>query len=131
MANTRPTTAVTLRKQLARDLLRIVPRQVRVAYGAPPHLLRGLAADNPLSVAARAAARASLIGRGWLTEEDLDTLPVEQAERVALQRLRDSSPLVEIAERAQRGERRRRSVLRIRPNPDSEGVPSPPPGWQG
>ncbi len=106
MAITSPATAVRLRKQLARDLLRIVPRQVRVAYGAPPHLLRGLAADDPLALAARAAARKSLVGRGWLTEEELDTLPQEQAERLAMQRLRDSSPLVEIAERAQRNERR-------------------------
>lgn len=107
MATTRPTSAVQLRKQLARDLLRIVPRQVRVAYGSPPRLLRGMATDDPLALAARAAARASLIGRGWLTEEELDTLPLDQAERLAMQRLRDSSPLVEIAERAQRGERRR------------------------
>lgn len=106
MANIRPGSAVRLRKQLARDLLRIVPRQVRVAYGAPPHLLRGLATDDPLALAARAAARASLIGRGWLTESELDTLPLEQAERLAMQRLRESSPLVEIAERAQRNERR-------------------------
>ncbi len=107
MANPRPASFVRLRKQLARDLLRIVPRQVRVAYGSPPHLLQGLAADDPLAVAARAAARASLVGRGWLTENELDTLPLEAAEALAMHRLRDSSPLVEVAERAQRTERRR------------------------
>jgi hypothetical protein len=106
MAGSSAATTTRLRKQLARDLLRIVPRQVRVAYGAPPHLLRGLSAEDPLAVAARRAARASLVRRGWLTEAELDDLSMVQAERLAMERLRASSPLVELAERAQRQERR-------------------------
>jgi hypothetical protein len=69
------------RTQAARD-------QVRVAYGAVPAILEVLAADDPFRVAIRERARSLLVAWGYLTSEDLGTLPVQTAITTALRRCR-------------------------------------------
>jgi hypothetical protein len=65
-----------------------LPDQVRRAYGDAPSVLADLPSDDPHLDTVRENARASLLKQGYLTEEDLDTLPVDEAIATAQQRLR-------------------------------------------
>lgn len=65
-----------LRQRAARMLERTLPEQIRRAY-----------AENPANE--RERARAALVARGHLTQDELDQLPADEAITVALQRLRD------------------------------------------
>jgi hypothetical protein len=65
-----------------------LPDQVRRAYGDAPSVLADLPSDDPHLQAVRENARASLLKQGYLSEEELDTLPVEEAVKAAQQRLR-------------------------------------------
>ena len=65
-----------------------LPDQVRRAYGDAPSVLADLSSDDPHLATVRENARASLLKQGYLTEEDLDTLPVDEAIATAQQRLR-------------------------------------------
>jgi hypothetical protein len=65
-----------------------LPDQIRRAYGDAPSALAGLPGDDPHLATVRENARASLLKQGYLTEEDLDTLPVDEAIATARQRLR-------------------------------------------
>jgi hypothetical protein len=77
-----------LRLRAARAMERGLPEQIRRAYGDAPGVLADLPSDDPHLAAVRDNARASLLKQRYLTEEDLDTLPVEEATDIALQRLR-------------------------------------------
>jgi hypothetical protein len=89
MAEKQPTKrAVMLRLRAARAMEQGLPNQVRRAYGDAPSVLADLSSDDPYLAAVRENARASLLKQGYLTEEDLDTLPVEEAIATAQQRLR-------------------------------------------
>jgi hypothetical protein len=72
------------RKQAAED-------QVRVAYGAVPVILEALPADDPFRTAIRERARSLLVALGYLTAEELGTLPVKDAIAAALRRFRDET----------------------------------------
>lgn len=75
-----PRTTMTLqRRQVARD-------QVRVAYGALPVSLENLAADDPFLAEIRERARSWLIEQGYLTAEQLATLPVKDAITAVMRR---------------------------------------------
>jgi hypothetical protein len=83
------TKELRLRLQAARLAERTVPDQVRRAYGEalrqgenPPH-------DDKLLAEGRARAQNSLVDKGLLTREELDTLAVDEAISAARQRLRD------------------------------------------
>ena len=65
-----------------------LPDQVRRAYGDAPSVLTDLSSDDPHLATVRENARASLLKQGYLTEEELDTLPVDEAIATARQRLR-------------------------------------------
>ena len=65
-----------------------LPDQIRRAYGDAPSVLADLSSDDPHLAAVRENARASLLNQGYLTEEELDTLPVDEAIEAAQQRLR-------------------------------------------
>ena len=67
-----------LRQRAARLMERNLPDQIRRAYAESP-------ADE------RERARAALIAREHLSQEELDTLPVDEAITVALQRVRDQA----------------------------------------
>lgn len=69
------------RRQAARD-------QVRVAYGAVPVILEGFPESDPVRVKIRERARAVLVAQGYLTAEEVDTLPVNDAIAAVLNRLR-------------------------------------------
>jgi hypothetical protein len=77
-----------LRLRAARGMEKGLPDQVRRAYGDAPSVLADLPSDDPHLAAVRENARASILKQGYLTEEDLDTLPVDEAIATALQRLR-------------------------------------------
>ena len=77
-----------LRQRAARAMEKGLPEQVRRAYGDAPSVLADLPSDDPHLAAVRENARASLLKQGYLTEEDLDTLPVDEAIATAQQRLR-------------------------------------------
>jgi hypothetical protein len=66
------------RKQAAED-------QVRVAYGAVPAILEALPLDHPVRTAIRDRARALLVEWGYLSAEELGTLPIKDA-NAAVQR---------------------------------------------
>jgi hypothetical protein len=66
-----------------------LPDQIRRAYGDAPDVLADLPSDDPHLATVRENARGSLLKQGFLTEEDLDTLPVDEAIATAQQRLRD------------------------------------------
>jgi len=66
-----------------------LPDQIRRAYGDAPSVLADLPSDDPHLAAVRENARASLLKQGYLTDEDLDTLSVDEAIAAAQQRLRD------------------------------------------
>ena len=70
------------RKQAARD-------QVRIAYGEVPVILEGLPANDPFRAAIRNRARSLLVEHGYLTADELGTLPVKDAITTALGRCRD------------------------------------------
>jgi hypothetical protein len=83
-----------------------LPDQVRRAYGAAPSVLADLPSDDPHLTAVRENARASLLKQGYLTDEDLDTLSVDEAIAAARQRLRDQiSSLQEQSDTLARQER--------------------------
>ena len=89
MAEKQPTKrAVMLRLRAARGMEKSLPDQIRRAYGDAPSVLADLPSDDPHLAADRENARASLLKQEYLTEEELDTLPVEEAIATALQRLR-------------------------------------------
>src|SRR5215207_8108533 len=68
-----------------------LPDQVRAAYGQVPIELSDLASDDPQLAQLRESARASLVKHDRLTEDELNTLPVDKAVDVAVQRLRDQA----------------------------------------
>ena len=65
-----------------------LPNQVRRAYGDAPSVFADLPSDDPDLATICENARASLLKQGYLTEEDLDTLPVDEAITTAQHRLR-------------------------------------------
>jgi hypothetical protein len=75
-------TLVFRRTQAATD-------QVRIAYGAVPVILEVLPADDPFRVAVRNRARSLLVEQGYLTADEMGTLPVKDAITTALGRCRD------------------------------------------
>jgi hypothetical protein len=90
MMSKAPTTkALRLRLQAARTAERALPEQVRRAYGEASGPLADLPDDDPLLIESRDRARAALVERGLLTQEEIDTLPVAEASAVALGVLRD------------------------------------------
>jgi hypothetical protein len=90
MAEKQPTKrAVMLRLRAARSMERSLPDQIRRAYGDAPSVLADLSSDDPHLATVRENARASLLRQGYLTEEDLDTLAIDEAIATARQRLRD------------------------------------------
>src|SRR5215216_3405373 len=89
MAEKQPTKrTLLLRLRAMRAMEKGLPEQVRRAYGDTPSVLTELPSDDPHLETVRENARASLLKQGYLTEEDLDTLPVDEAIDVAQQRLR-------------------------------------------
>src|SRR5829696_10295288 len=77
-----------LRQRAARAMEKGLPDQIRRAYGDAPSVLADLSSDDPHLATVRENARVSLLKQGYLSEEDLDTLPVEEAIATALKRLR-------------------------------------------
>jgi hypothetical protein len=77
-----------LRLRAARAMEKGLPDQIRRAYGDAPGVLADLPSDDPHLAAVRDNARVSLLKQGYLTEEDLDTLSVDEAIATARQRLR-------------------------------------------
>jgi hypothetical protein len=89
MADKQPTKrTLLLRLRAARAMEKGLPDQVRRAYGDAPSVLADLSDDDPHLATVRENARSSLLKQGYLTEEDLDTLPVDEAIATAQQRLR-------------------------------------------
>ena len=89
MADKQPTKrTLLLRLRAARAMEKGLPDQVRRAYGDAPSVLADLSDDDPHLATVRENARTSLLKQGYLTEEDLDTLPVDEAIATAQQRLR-------------------------------------------
>jgi hypothetical protein len=89
MAEKQPTKrTLMLRLRAARAVEKGLPDQIRRAYGDAPSVLADLPSDDPHLTTVRENARVSLLKQGYLTEEDLDTMPVEEAIATALQRLR-------------------------------------------
>jgi hypothetical protein len=78
---------VLRRKQSARR--QAAEDQVRIAYGAVPVILEGLPPDHPVRTTIRDRARVLLVELGYLTEEELRTLPVKDAIVAALRQFRD------------------------------------------
>ncbi len=87
-----------LRKQAARMQEKSLPDQVRRAYGeaaeAAPDTAEP-ASDEQLASEARDKARASLIARGFLSEEELTTLSVDAATTLVLERLHEQVSALE------------------------------------
>ena len=83
--------ALLLRQRATRVLEKTIPGQVRTAYGHVPIELSDLASDDPQLAQIRESARASLVKHDRLTEEELTTLPVDEAVDVAVQRIRDQA----------------------------------------
>jgi hypothetical protein len=89
MAEKQPTKrTLMLRLRAARAMEKGLPDQIRRAYGDAPSVLADLPSDDPHLATVRENARVSLLKQGYLSEEDLDMLPVEEAIATALQRLR-------------------------------------------
>jgi hypothetical protein len=89
MADKQPTKrTLLLRQRATRAMEKGLPDQVRRAYGDAPTVLADLPSDDPHLAAVRENARSSLLKQGYLTEEELDTLPVDEAIAMARQRLR-------------------------------------------
>ncbi len=74
---------------MAERRLRAGRDQVRVAYGAVPALLELFPESDPIRVRLRDSARDMLAAQGYLTVEEMATLPVQAAITTALKRLRD------------------------------------------
>lgn len=91
-------TVVVRTRQAVRD-------QVRVTYGAVPISLEDLPADDPIRAAIRDQARSLLVERGYLSDEELRTFPVQTTIVAALHRWRDEMDHTDL-ERAPRTERR-------------------------
>jgi multidrug resistance efflux pump len=92
MAEKQPTKrAILLRQRAARAMEKGLPDQVRRAYGDAPSVLADLPSDDPHLAAIQENARASLLKQGYLTEEELDTLSVDEAIDVVQQRMRAES----------------------------------------
>ena len=101
-----------LRQRAARVQERALPDQIRRAYGEVPIELADLPGDDPQIGTLRESARASLIARGHLRQDELDTLPVDDAIGVALQRLRnEAASLREESERQANQEKRNADVF--------------------
>ena len=84
-----------LRKQAARMQEKSLPDQVRRAYGeAAPDAAEPASDEQPASEA-RDKARASLIARGFLSEEELTTLSVDAATTLVLERLHEQVSALE------------------------------------
>ena len=83
--------ALLQRQRATRVLEKTLPDQVRTAYGHVPVELSDLSSDDPQLAQMRESARASLIKHDRLTQEELNTLPIEEAIDVAVQRLRDQA----------------------------------------
>ena len=62
--------------------------QVRVAYGAVPLILEAFPESDPVRVKIRESARAMLAAQGYLTPEEMATLPLKEAISTVLKRLR-------------------------------------------
>jgi hypothetical protein len=88
-SNTLTKKALRLRLQAARVGERTLPDQVRRAYGTTPDQQADLPADDPLVVGEREKAQASLVNRGLLTNGELATLSVDDAAKVAAERLHE------------------------------------------
>ena len=89
VANKQPTKrTLLLRLRAARAMEKGLPDQVRRAYGDAPSVLADLSSDDPHLTTVSENARSTLLKQGYLTEEDLDTLPVDEAIATAQQRLR-------------------------------------------
>jgi len=89
MAEKQPTKrTLLLRLRAMRAMEKGLPDQVRRAYGDAPSILSDLPNDDPHLATVRENARASLLKQSYLTEEELDTLPVDEAIDIAQQRLR-------------------------------------------
>jgi hypothetical protein len=89
MAEKQPTKrTLLLRLRAARAMEKGLPDQIRRAYGDAPSVLADLPSGDPHLTTVRENARVSLLKQGLLSEEDLDTLQVEEAIATALQRLR-------------------------------------------
>jgi len=80
--------ALTLRLRAARVLHNDLPDRVRTAYGETPGRLANIPTDDPNTVDAAASARAFLVQNGFLTQHDLDALPIDEAIANAQQRAR-------------------------------------------
>ena len=88
MSEKQPTKrALLLRQRAARAVEKALPDQVRRAYGNAPSVLADLPSDDPHLAAVSENARASLLKQGYLSEEELDTLSVDEAIKAAQQRL--------------------------------------------
>ena len=83
--------ALLQRQRATRVQEKTLPDQVRTAYGQVPIELSDLASDDPQLAQIRESARASFVKHDRLTEEELNTLPVDEAVAVAVQRLRDQA----------------------------------------
>jgi len=77
-----------LRLRAARAMEKGLPDQIRRAYGDAPSVLADLPSDDPHLTTVRENARVSLLKQGYLSDEDLDTLPVDEAIAMAQQRVR-------------------------------------------
>ena len=96
MTSTTPTKrALQLRLQAARMQERTLPDHVRRAYGELPEQPASRRGNEPSPDEIRQGARASLIERGHLTAKELDTIPVDEAIRVALQRQQEQIAALE------------------------------------
>jgi hypothetical protein len=85
-----------LQQRAARLMERTLPDQIRRAYD-------DTAGDD------RDQARAALVARGQLTEEELTTLPLEEAINVALGRIRAETALLNEQSARQESEKRGRA----------------------
>lgn len=62
--------------------------QVRVAYGAVPVIFESFLESDPVRVRLRASARTMLVAHGYLTLEEMATLPLKEAITIVLKRFR-------------------------------------------
>jgi hypothetical protein len=85
-----------LQQRAAKLMERTLPEQIRRAYD-------DTAGDD------RDRARAALVARGQLTEEELTTLSLEEATTAALERIRAETALLSEQSARQESERRGRS----------------------
>jgi hypothetical protein len=91
-----------LQQRAARLMERTLPDQIRRAYD-------DTAGED------RDRARAALIARGQVTEEELTTLPLEEAITVALERIRAETALLNEQSSRQESEKRGRADTITKP----------------